>query len=144
MNPGFGGERAIRHGRQRWAHAIAGSPLVLDMVHLGLGGDGHTASLVPGDPVVDVTDRDVAVGVYQGRRRITLTYAALNRARHVLWIVTGSEKAVMLRRLREGDVSIPAGRIRGDRALVLADRAAAGLSSDEVDMGGRNARGNRH
>jgi 6-phosphogluconolactonase len=113
-------------------HAISGSPPLLDVVHLGLGGDGHTASLVPGDPVVDVTDRDVAVtGVYQGRRRMTLTYAALNRARRVLWVVTGSAKAVMLRRLREGDVSIPAGRIRRDLALVLADRAAAGLSIAE-------------
>jgi 6-phosphogluconolactonase len=89
---------------------------------------------VPGDPVVDVTDRDVAVtGVYQGRRRMTLTYAALNRARRVLWVVTGSDKAVMLRRLREGDVSIPAGRIRRDQALVLADRAAAGLASDGLN-----------
>jgi len=105
---------------------IAGQPPVLDLVHLGLGPDGHTASLVPGDPVLDVTDADVALtGVYQGRRRMTLTYPVLNRARRVLWVVTGSEKAGMLGRLSAGDTSIPAGRVRQDRALVLTDRAAA-------------------
>ena len=92
---------------------IAGSPPVLDLAHLGLGPDGHTASLVPGDPVLDVTDADVALtGVYQGRRRMTLTYPMLNRSRRILWLVTGSEKAEMLARLRRGDQSIPAGRIR--------------------------------
>jgi len=106
---------------------IAGSPPVLDLVHLGLGPDGHTASLVPGDAVLEVKDADVAVtGIYQGRRRMTLTYPIINRARRVLWLVTGSEKAGMLARLREGDPSIPAGRINQERALVLADRAAAG------------------
>ena len=106
---------------------IAGSPPVLDLVHLGLGPDGHTASLVPGDAVLEVNDADVAVtGIYQGRRRMTLTYPIVNRARRVLWLVTGSEKAGMLTRLREGDPSIPAGRVNQERALVLADRAAAG------------------
>src|SRR5437660_6262282 len=106
---------------------IAGSPPVLDLVHLGLGPDGHTASLMPGDPVLDVTDADVALtGVYQERRRMTLTYPTLNRARRILWLVTGSEKAGMLERLRAGDESIPAGRVRQDQALVLADQAAAG------------------
>ncbi|MGO8926951.1 MAG: 6-phosphogluconolactonase [Limisphaerales bacterium] len=107
-------------------HQIAGSPPVLDLVHLGLGPDGHTASLVPGDPVLSVTDADVAVtGLYQHRRRMTLTYPMLNRARRILWVVTGAEKAAMLPRLRKRDATIPAGRIGQAHALVLADRAAA-------------------
>ncbi len=107
--------------------AIAGSPPVLDVAHLGLGADGHTASLVPGDPVLEVSDADVACSrEYMGRRRMTLTYPILNRARQILWLVTGAQKVDALARLRNGDGSIPAGRIRPDAALVLADRAAAG------------------
>jgi 6-phosphogluconolactonase len=105
---------------------IAGAPPVLDLVHLGLGADGHTASLVPGDSVLEVAEADVALTQpYQGRRRMTLTYPILNRARRILWVVTGPEKAGMLARLCAGDPAIPAGRIRQDPALLLADRAAA-------------------
>ena len=115
---------------------IAGSPPVLDLVHLGLGPDGHTASLVPGDPVLNVKDADVAItGTYQGRRRMTLTYPIINRARRVLWVVTGSEKVQMLNRLLAGDESIPAGRISQGQALVLADAAAAGRSVAEYKKG---------
>ena len=107
--------------------ARTGRPATLDVVHLGMGGDGHAASLVPGDAVLDVVDTDVAMTAapYQGCRRMTLTYPALNRARTVLWLLTGAGKAEMLRRLRDGDASIPAGRVSPARAVVFADRDAA-------------------
>lgn len=108
---------------------VTSQPPVIDLVHLGLGTDGHTASLVPGDPVLKVADADVALtGTYEGRRRMTLTYPMLNRAREVLWVVTGGAKRGAFERLRRGDETIPAGRICRDRARVLADWAAAGMS----------------
>jgi len=108
--------------------ALAGSPPVLDLTHLGLGPDGHTASLVPGDSVLGVTDRDVAPtgGLYQGHRRMTLTYPMLERSRRILWLVTGSDKVPALGRLLAADPSIPAGTLPQDRAVLIADRAAAG------------------
>src|SRR5215469_2697485 len=106
---------------------IAGSPAILDLVHLGLGPDGHTASLVPADPVLQVIDSDIGVtGFYQGRKRMTLTYPVINRARQILWVVTGEEKVKPLTQLENGDMSIPGGRIRREGALVLADETAAG------------------
>jgi 6-phosphogluconolactonase/glucosamine-6-phosphate isomerase/deaminase len=108
------------------ARYAAELPASLDVVHLGLGADGHTASLVPGDPVLRVDDRPVAVtGVYQGRRRMTLTYPALEAAREVVWLVTGRGKREALTRLLARDPSIPATGVRTRRQLVIADREAA-------------------
>jgi 6-phosphogluconolactonase len=102
-------------------------PERFDLVHLGLGPDGHTASLVPGDSVLEVSDRRVAMtaGGYQGHRRMTLTYPAIDGARKILWLVTGAEKREALRKLLAGDESIPAGRVRNDSMIVVADEAAA-------------------
>jgi len=111
---------------------IAGSPAVIDLAHLGLRPYGHTASLVPGDPVLDVTSADVALsGSYLGRRRMTLTYPLLNRSRCILWLVTGHEKVDMLPRLYEGDRSIPAGRISRHQSVVLADEEVAAHLRDQ-------------
>jgi 6-phosphogluconolactonase len=100
-------------------------PERFDLVHLGLGPDGHTASLVPGDPVLEETDRLVGItGTYQGRQRMTLTYRALARADQILWLVTGDDKKAPLARLLAGDRSIPAGRVQAAHSLVLADAAA--------------------
>ena len=124
-------EADLESAANRYAATLeeaAGRPAVLDLVHLGLGTDGHTASLVPGDPALDIVEADVAVSIpYEGRRRMTLTLPALNRAERVLWVVTGAEKSEALARLRRGDRSIPAGRVRSDRALIVADTAAVAM-----------------
>ena len=107
-------------------NSICGNPAVIDLVHLGLGPDGHTASLIPGDPVCAVQDAEVALtGLYQNRRRMTLSYPVINRSRHVLWVVTGAEKAPMVPRLLAGDEGIPAGPIAQANATFLADAPAA-------------------
>jgi 6-phosphogluconolactonase len=123
-------ETPLQNAAARYAarlEIIAGSPAMLDLVHLGLGDDGHTASLLPGDPVLEVTDADVGVTEkYRGWRRMTLTFPAIDRARSILWLVAGQGKADALARLIAGDAAVPAGRIRRDHALLLADRATAG------------------
>jgi len=105
----------------------ASLPDRLDCVHLGLGPDGHTASLVPGDPVLEVSDRRVALTetAYQGHRRMTLTYSALAEARRIVWLVTGDDKRDALVKLLAGDPSIPAGRVENEAMVVVADEAAA-------------------
>lgn len=116
-------EEDLDAAAERYAASL---PEAFDVVHLGLGDDGHTASLAPGDPVLEVTDRAVALtGEYRGRRRMTLTYPVLDRARQILWLFTGEDKAPMLPRLLGGDGSIPAGRVRAERQIVVADEAAA-------------------
>jgi 6-phosphogluconolactonase len=120
------GDEDLDAAASRYAEAL---PEALDLIHLGLGPDGHTASLVPDDPVLEVSDRRVALtgGEYQGARRMTLTYPALAAARELLWIVTGEEKREPLAKVLASDPSIPAGRVEcAGPSVIVADRAAAG------------------
>lgn len=101
---------------------VAGQPPVIDLVQLGMGDDGHTASLVPGDAVLSDEDRDVALcGLYRGHERMTMTFPVLNRARERLWLVNGQDKAGMLERLRAADRSIPAGCVSHTDTVVFTD-----------------------
>jgi 6-phosphogluconolactonase len=113
-------------GAERYAGQLPDEPL--DFAHLGMGPDGHTASLVPGDPVLEVTDRRVAVtsGEYQGVRRMTLTYPEINRIRKLIWVITGESKVDALKKLIAQDPSTPSGAVRPEgESVILADRAAA-------------------
>jgi 6-phosphogluconolactonase len=105
--------------------SLGGKPLRFDVVQLGLGVDGHAASLIPGDPVLDATV-DVAVsGEYDGTRRMTLTLPALSRARQRVWLVTGADKAARLKDLVDGTAAIPANRVERRGTIVIADSDAA-------------------
>jgi 6-phosphogluconolactonase len=107
----------------------ASLPDHLGLVHLGLGADGHTASLVPGCAALAIRDRDVALSIeYHGRRRMTLTYPPIDRAREALWVVTGEDKRGALKLLLDGDPAIPAAHVLTPRQIVLADRASAPLT----------------
>jgi len=125
------GAGAEEYGRLLTEHC--GTPPVLDVVQLGVGADGHTASLVPSDRLLEARDRDVGVSVpYQGVTRMTLTFRVLDAARHRLWLVTGADKAAALRKLWAGDASMPAGRVARESALVFADAAAAAELPAEI------------
>jgi 6-phosphogluconolactonase len=121
-----GDTEAAAREYQQTLESFAGAPVALDLVQLGLGTDGHTASLYPGDPTVSVQDRDVAAaGVHAGLQRLTLTLPAINRARTRMWLVTSSDKAARLRELVAGEGDRPACLVRRDESFVIADRAAA-------------------
>lgn len=116
------GTRDLEQAAEEYGSSL---PARFDLIHLGLGPDGHTASLVPGDPVLEVIDRPVAVtaGEYQGTRRMTLTYPVIDRSRELLFLVTGEEKRTVLARLLDGDRSIPAGRVNNPETVVITDIA---------------------
>ncbi len=123
MQVGDGADAAVEDYRE----LLAGLGGPIDVVQLGLGDDGHTASLVPGDPVLDITDALVAATAarYRGTTRVTLTYPAINAARHVLWLITGPGKREVVRLLEDGDTGIPAGRVSAPAQVLVVDRAAA-------------------
>jgi 6-phosphogluconolactonase len=98
--------------------------LRLDMAVLGLGEDGHTASLFPGDPILDERLRWVGRVERPDHPRLTLTLPVLSTARVAMFLVTGRGKRSALQRLLDGE-DIPASRVEADRVLVLADPAAA-------------------
>lgn len=105
---------------------ISGNPPRIDLIHLGLGGDGHTASLAPGHAVLAIEDRWVAsVGAFHGEARLTLTRPTLNRAVHRLWLACGSDKQEALARWIARDPAIPAGRVGSREDPFFCDQAAA-------------------
>ncbi|MDP8977251.1 MAG: 6-phosphogluconolactonase [Actinomycetota bacterium] len=113
---------AVRHAAR--LRQLCGDPPMLDVVHLGLGADGHVASLVPGDPALEETGTVAVTGPYRGRRRMTLTFDALGAARRRLWQVAGADKAGALREAVEG-TAVPGSRLRREGTVVVTDEAAA-------------------
>jgi 6-phosphogluconolactonase len=124
-------EAALRYERTLQA-AYGGAALdparsLFDITLLGLGPDGHTASLLPGAPELDERNRWVAA-VSHGRPeiRITMTYPAIDSSRHVAFLVSGAEKAAVFKTILAGGGDLPAARVAPAGELVwFVDRAAA-------------------
>ena len=113
---------------------IMGDPPQIDILHLGIGADGHTASLLVGDDVYQRKSDVIVSAELGGYRRMTLNFQVLNNAQHIVWLITGSSKRKMLKRMLEKDEDIPAGRVSQANAVVVADSAACpekgGISSE--------------
>lgn len=104
---------------------VTGSPVVFDLIQLGMGSDGHTASLIPDDPILEVDEVDVAVSAeYQGRIRMSFTWPVLDRAKELLWVIGGESKQEAVKLFLANDPSIPATLPTQARATVLLDEAA--------------------
>ena len=105
--------------------SVAGSPPVLDLVFLGVGADGHTASLFPGSAALEIRDRYAVANFVPslGQWRLTLTYPALNAAREVLFLVEGSGKQEIVGKIERGG-DFPASRVHPEKTLWFLDRGA--------------------
>lgn len=108
--------------------ALLSGDAPLDVLHLGLGADGHTASLFPGAPELDERDRLVVATAeaHAGHRRLTLTWPVLDRARRVVLLAPGADKTEALRGVLAGDPDLPASRLAADRVLVVTDHDPLG------------------
>ena len=112
---------ADRYGQE--VQTVTGG--TFDLIHLGLGDDGHTASLTPGDPALDAVEASAVVtDEYRGYQRVTLTYPVINAARSILWLTNGANKALALQQLLQADPAIPAGRVLQTNAQIFCDEAA--------------------
>jgi len=131
-------DTSLERAADRYAHTVerlAGRPPTLDVVHLGIGHDGHTASLVPGSDLLHRAVGSVAAASpYHGRRRMTLTIPVLSAARHVLWVVSGASKAPIVRRFIDSDPALPAVQVDRSGAVLLLDSTAAACLAHDTDI----------
>lgn len=132
MRVGGDGFEPARKAYEHAVEGLAGRPPVLDVVHLGLGEDGHTASLVPNHPALECSEAVAVTAAYRGTRRMTLTGAVLRRARRQVWLVTGPAKREALHRMIDGDMELIATGVVNERAVVVADPEAAGRLTPET------------
>ena len=136
-------QAALRYART--LHNLLGEAGHLNLVHLGLGSDGHCASLVPGDPALQVMNADTAATApYQGHERVTMTYPLLNRSSCVVWLVTGESKRDALSALLSDDPKIPASHVRCKRSIIVADQSAVSGADQSVERVGGRSGGQEH